>query len=66
MYETLLSAMGRDSLLRISCGGCGHAVAWSRRRALGLFDPYSPPYILHRRLRCGKCGAKRARLWVDP
>lgn len=66
MYETLARVMGPKSVLKIQCGRCGHAAAWPRRLAMRRLDPGGSPYDIRRRLRCGACGGKQLRAWVEP
>jgi len=64
MFQNLGRMMGEAQSLKLQCEACGHVVRWSRPRALALIGPDASPSEIRSKLRCTRCGAQRATVWI--
>jgi hypothetical protein len=62
--ETLSDAIAARRLLWILCKGCGHAERYDPRNLMALRGPMSLK-SLQMRLRCRRCGKRRAAIVLN-
>jgi hypothetical protein len=65
-FETLGGVLTPGAVLTFECAGCGHGAAWPAARAIRRFGAFAPPYDVRNRARCGACGGRRVRVFVQP